>query len=514
MINVPTNNFNAIIVTDTADYPAWVRGHGAHRIATHLRENGYSVLVIDFSSALNINIWEEILKVSIGPDTRFVGFSSSWWPYRNKTGNQLPIPPNGSHDPEEVRRVRSMFGNNGQNTLTESAFLGKAKPWVDLVKKYNSKTKILLGGIKIDWYTDFPADHFIAGYGEVQILDFLQQPNRIWNTLINHDSSAESKNWGWLESFTSYTKYDQIRSDELMTIEIARGCRFSCLFCAWPLIGKKDIAKYVKDSKSLYTELLDNYTKWGITDYFIADDTFNDSTEKLKCVAEVVKLLPFKPRFRCYIRIDLIATHPEQAQLLLDIGVKVVFVGIETFHPKSAKVIGKGMDSEKRKQALYHVQKIWGDQVRVQGGYIIGLPHEALADIRKSHAWFMQPDCPVHDIFYFPLIITPPELYPNKPTSELERSYEKYGYVITKEHMHIGHWTKNDDSDIQSFIQSNAIAGLLNADIQNKIKLSTVNNFRKHNSESNTIKDPTTEYFSNLLTMLKHDAEIVKVNTV
>jgi hypothetical protein len=126
----------------------------------------------------------------------------------------------------------------------------------------------------------------------------------------------------------------------------------------------------------------------------------------------------------------------------------------------------------------------------------------------------MQPDCPVHDIFYFPLIITPPELYPNKPTSELERSYEKYGYVITKENMHIGHWTKNDDSDITSFIQSNAIARLLNAGIQNKIKLSTVNNFRRYNSETGTIKDPTTEYFPNLLTMLKHDAEIVKVNTV
>ena len=135
---------------------------------------------------------------------------------------------------------------------------------------------------------------------------FLQQPNRIWNKLINHDTAAESKNWGWVESFTGYTKYDQIRSNELMSIEIARGCRFACLFCAWPLIGKKDIAKYIKGSDALYKELLDNYTKWGITDYWIADDTLNDSTEKLQYMAEVIKLLPFKPNFRCYIRIDLI----------------------------------------------------------------------------------------------------------------------------------------------------------------------------------------------------------------
>ena len=508
------------MVTDTSDYPNWTRGYGAHRLATHLRENGYSVLVIDFSSALTINIWEEILKVSIGPDTRFVGFSTCWWPYRQKTGNKLPI----LSSLRKLADVKSVDNNTltdpdslHDKTLTDLAYIGQAKIYIDIVKKYNSKTKILLGGVKIDWYTDFPADHVMSGYSEVQILDFLQQPNRIWNKLINHDTSAESKNWGWVESFTGYTKYDQIRSNELMTLEVARGCRFACLFCAWPLIGKKDIAKYIKGADSLYKELLENYTKWGITDYWIADDTLNDSTEKLKYMAEVIKLLPFKPKFRCYLRIDLIVTHPEQAQLLLDIGIVGVFVGIETFHPKSAKVIGKGMDSEKRKQALYYLNTVCEGQIRIEAGYIVGLPHESYADIRDSHAWFMQPDCPVHCVYYFPLIITPPALYPNKPASELERSYEKYGYSISHENMHVGKWTKNDDSDITSFGQSYEIMQELNAEIATKTTQFIKPEFkwsRDANKDPFIIKDPLVEYFPKLLTMLECDAKIIKVNNV
>ena len=80
-----TNNFDAIIVTDTPTYPNWTRGYGAHRIATHLRERGYSVLVVDFSAALTIETWEELLKVSIGISASSVNFTiqskpASWAP--------------------------------------------------------------------------------------------------------------------------------------------------------------------------------------------------------------------------------------------------------------------------------------------------------------------------------------------------------------------------------------------------------------------------------------------------
>jgi hypothetical protein len=497
-----TNNFDAIIVTDTPTYPNWTRGYGAHRIATHLRENGYSVLVVDFSAALTIDTWEEILKVSVGPDTRFVGFSTTWWPYRKAKHNQKHVNLSANLRDNVSDEYRPSEETKAK-TFTEFVAIGQAKIWLDVIKKYNPKTKILLGGAKIDWYPDFPADHFMSGYSEVQILDFLQQPRRIWNKLINHDTHAESRDWGWSDSFTRYTEYDQIRSDEILTLEAARGCRFKCLYCAFPLIGKKDIASYIKSKDALYKELLENYERWGITSYWIADDTVNDSNEKLQYMAEVIKLLPFKPKFRCYLRLDILAMNPQQAQLLLDIGMVSCFFGIETFHPKAAKLIGKGMDQEKRKQALYDAQKIWGDKVSVNAGYIIGLPNENYADMCESHAWFMRPESPVHAVFYFPLMINPVGVYPNHPTSELDRTYEKHGYTIPDLENH-EFWFKDDGTDVLSFARAFEIIRKFNDDMDNKPK-SVIEQIRY--GMGNSIVDPTVEYFPNLISMLKRDAE-------
>ena len=494
------NKFDAIILTETPTYPHWTRGYGAHRIATHLRENGYTVLVVDFSAALTLEVWDKILSLAVGSNTRFVGFSTTWWPYRKPKHNQTHVNLSANLR-DNVSNEYRPSEETDPKTFTEYVALGRGQVWIDIVKKYNPKTKILLGGAKIDWYPDFPADHFLSGYAETEILDFLEQPKRIWNKLINHDTHAESRDWGWLDSFTRYTKYDQIRSDEILTLEAARGCRFKCLYCAFPLIGKKDVASYIKQKDALYKELLENYERWGITSYWIADDTVNDSTEKLQYMAEVIKLLPFKPRFRCYLRLDILAMNPEQAQLLLDIGMVSCFFGIETFHPKAAKLIGKGMDQNKRKQALYDAQKIWGDKVSVNAGYIIGLPNETYSDMKESHEWFMRPECPVHRVYYFPLIINPPGVYPNHPTSELDRTYEKHGYTIPDLDKH-EYWFKDDGTDVLSFERAFEIIKELNDDMDEKPK-AVIEQIQY--GQGNSIKDPATEYFPNLIRMLEEN---------
>ena len=76
--------FDVILVTDTANIeePKWTRGYGAHRLASHLRIHGYTVLVIDFCSAMTFDHWKDICQYAIGDNTQLVGFSTTWWPYR------------------------------------------------------------------------------------------------------------------------------------------------------------------------------------------------------------------------------------------------------------------------------------------------------------------------------------------------------------------------------------------------------------------------------------------------
>ena len=87
--------FNVILFTD-APYPHHkIRGYGVHRIASQIRANGYTCLVVDFSSALTFARYKEIIDNSVGPETLMVGFSTTWMPYRwpelpGEYTNQIP----------------------------------------------------------------------------------------------------------------------------------------------------------------------------------------------------------------------------------------------------------------------------------------------------------------------------------------------------------------------------------------------------------------------------------------
>jgi hypothetical protein len=497
-----THNYDAVLVTDTPTFPSWTRGYGAHRIATHLRERGYSVLVVDFSMAMSIQTWKEICSLAIGDTTRFVGFSTTWWPYRdreNLTKNFNPAVSlrdnvSDGYIDTTVQRVA-----NEAATFTEDIAVGLGQRWVDVVKEVNPKCKILIGGAKLDWYPDFPADYKLSGIAETEILDYLEQPKRIWPTMINHDTNGTAYDWGWTTSFTRYTDFDQIRSDEVLTLETSRGCRFKCLYCAFPLIGQKNIASYLKTEEAIYTELLENYERFGVTDYWIADDTFNDTTEKLVHVLNAIRRLPFKPRFRCYLRLDVLTMNPEQIEMLLEIGMVSCFFGIESFHPQAAKLIGKGMSTEKRKETLYKIQEAWGDKVSVNAGYIIGLPYESYEHAKEQMEWFLQEDCPVHMVYCFPLMINPEGTYPNHPMSELDRTYEKYGYSIPDLKKH-NFWFKEDDTGIPSFARAFEII----VEFNDKFEKKNVPVKEKiQYGMGNSMKDPRNEYFPSLIQMLK-----------
>lgn len=489
------NTFDIILLADTSAYPNWTRGYGAHRIASHLRTNGFSVLVLDFSLALTFDIWQQICARAVGPNTRMIGFSTTWWPYRKpfQDNNEANLLVNwGDMANDFFKKELSDI-----DSLTYDAVRNNMGRWIDVVKQINPKVKVVVGGSKIDWYRDFPADNFIDGLAETQIIDYLTDKMRIWPTVIRHDTKADSRDWGWTTSSTVYTKYDQIKPKEILTLEIARGCRFKCAFCSFPLIGNKDAASYTKTEETIYNELMTNYETSGATEYWVADDTFNDSLEKLEMVLRVTKRLPFKLRLRAYIRLDIIAMQPEQIQILYDIGLKDCWIGIETFHPHASKTIGKGMSAAKRKQALYDIQKIWGNDVAISAGYIIGLPGEDEAFLREQLAWFMEDNNPVnHNPNFLPLIINPPGAFEHHPMSDIDRDPAKYGYTIPDMSRH-NFWIKNDGTDILTLERAVELTEEFMAAIKSR-----GNKIHSEMTYDRGVKDPVTEYFLPLIDML------------
>lgn len=232
---------------------------------------------------------------------------------------------------------------------------------------------------------------------------------------------------------------------------------------------------YLKFQEVLKEELLDNYNKWGVTQYYIVDDTFNDSTEKLLKVKEVLDSLPFKINFWCYLRLDLLAKHPEQIPLLKEMGISQTYFGIETFHPGASKAVGKGMSAEKRKAALAQCKEIWGDDVHIQSGFMVGLPHEPEESIQETAAYLRDPECPIHQAWIFPVNMwntrndQPALKYIYK--SDFDLNFDKHGYYFDEPwtYQNCTKWMKDDNTGIPNSDEAARIAGKWDTTVPKKL---------------------------------------------
>jgi hypothetical protein len=485
--------FDVILITDTSEYPAWFRGTGAHRLANHLRINGYTCLVIDFSSALSFEQWKEICEYAINSNTKLLGFSTTWWPYRSVKDKEAVINLNDLGKSKDEKEYSYHL-----NGLTQSAVEGNLSPWILEAKRHNPKIKTFVGGPKIDFYRDIPADHFIVGFGETQILDLLRDNKRIWPRIINHDKNAADQSFNFKSSQILYTELDFIRPDDILTIEFTRGCKFKCSFCSYPLIGRKNVVEEsLKESDVIYKEFIENYDRWGVTKYWVADDTFNDSTEKLEKILNVVKKLPFVPKFRAYTRLDVMSNNFEQVHLLKDIGLTDTWIGVDSMHPKASKVIGKGMNTEKKKSLIYKVGEVWKNDVNIKVGYIVGLPGEDSLFVIDIVDWFLDRDNPVNQLNLNPLRILPPlDALANTSRSDIDLNYEKYGYLIPNLNK-FWEWTKNDGTDLTSFTQTAQLC----SELSKKIKLRP----KKEETFYRTgVKNPKEDYFDLLIDKLRN----------
>ena len=189
---------------------------------------------------------------------------------------------------------------------------------------------------------------------------------------------------------------------------------------------------YLRDPIRIRDEMLYNHEKFGITNYFISDDTFNDSTQKIEGLHRVITDLPFKINFTTYLRLDLLHAHREQIQLLKEMGLASPFFGVESFNHKSAASIGKGMNSDKAKAFLQELDKeLWPD-IPITCSFIIGLPHDTKETVQASFDW-VKNESNVNSV-WFPLSLLTKTFYKSKFNTE----YAKYGYHLNLE---TGYWS-------------------------------------------------------------------------
>lgn len=437
--------FDVILFSDSPIYGK-NRGHGAHTISSHIRERGYSCLVIDHAAALTYDLYTKLLDLAIGENTIVVGYSTTWF-----NGQWFPL--------------------RHQNTLSNAFANHTLRDWFAYPKQINPNLKLVLGGARTHTFINADVDYIIRGLGETMFTDLLntlsgKDDSRTFDRIIDYDMEAKDPCWDFRESVTTYTEFDIVRSEDPLTMEVGRGCRFKCKFCSYPLIGRKNVSDYLRYPEKVRKELIDNYEQWGTTQYYIIDDTFNDSVEKIEMMVNVTRSLPFKPEYWAFTRLDLTMAFPETIPMLLEMGMKHTYIGVETFDEMAGKVIGKGMSRERRMFGLQQLKDCWGDEINVQSGFMVGLPHENQDSIQWTADYLNDPNCPVHNAFFYPLFLKGPGAntkYMSKSTFDIE--HEKYGYSFP-DPSNMNYWEKNDGSDIVNYFQATEIAQAANNQVQ------------------------------------------------
>jgi len=458
--------YDIVIFTDVSSNREIQRGLGAYKIAHEARQLGFSAVVIDYSSAINFDRFKLIIDKTVGDNTIAVGFSNTWFPYR--TFNQYHV--TGALETgvtADAWDFENEYLNSDThlNSLSMNFAQNKSKKYVDYIKSINANCDCIIGGAKSFEYLQSPEfDKVFVGYSENHFRDYLQGKHKD-QRIVHYDMKSKLGDFDFNSSYVTYMDTDCIHSEEILTIEMSRGCIFNCKFCSYPHRNQKtkDFTKY---QDVLYKELKDNYDKWGTYKYYITDDTFNDYTTKLEVIKEVIQSLDFNPQFEAYVRQDLVARQPQQAKLMYDIGIRTTYYGLETWHDPTAKAIGKGGDLQMKIQGMKNCRDAWGDDVYVSTGIVVGLPkdtEQSIRDVLKWYKWEGGNEY-IDNLHFNALIIkNKPEAMAFLFNSDIDLHPEKYGYKMNG----MLDWTRSGEGDINTFAKAQKLADTANTYCQN-----------------------------------------------
>jgi hypothetical protein len=426
--------YHAVLFSESGTF-YYSRGLGVHRIANILRETfNWNVLVIDHFTLTQCHDYYKnvlngvVLSKVLGPETRLIGFSTTFMNFNNSYLLDKIKIPNKSEHPIVVGTIDGLPFPSDRD----------AENFLSKLKTMAPNAKLVMGGTKSEnrKYLNH-IDAHVIGYGESQLIDLINYwdnknkffpVKKLSNTCLEVSHDPKGTFYDFTTKPTKYTEDDIIQDGETLPLEIARGCIFRCKFCAFPLNGKKK-TDYIKNSNVLREEFIENYDKWGSTNYIIVDDTFNDSVDKLEMFNDVVQSLPFKIQYGAYLRHDLISAHPRMVGLLKDSGLVQASFGIETLNHESGKAIGKGMHPDKSIEVLHMLREKWPD-VNLFSGFIIGLPYDTEDTIYKMLDTITPASFPLDGMNIVPLWIDPTAPSKKLFFSEFESNWSDYGYTF------------------------------------------------------------------------------------
>tara|TARA_B100001287_G_scaffold276793_1_gene289516 strand:+ start:3 stop:1658 length:1656 start_codon:yes stop_codon:yes gene_type:complete len=374
--NIQNTNYTSGKYVGNSKYNFWSRYMGPYCVANSIREHcpQMDVVVLDYFTKLDnfFEVFEQLVTV----DTEYVALSVTFL-----------------NNPFNPRQKDFNLWHFSQEECLQ---------WFKRIKEIAPNAKILIGGAIVDTIykqkivqkktqrmapviIDY-VDVMFHGYSERTIVDYLNgtldESQKILHDTVLFVNEPALAGKGAVVNQTKWSKKDCVQPNEWLPLEISKGCRFGCKFCFYDTHGT-----VIKDPDVLRKELLYNYKHFGTTGYQLTDDTVNDSLEKIEMMHDVITSLPFKIEWISYARPDMFHKYPQMLPLMLDMGCRGMFLGIETLNHTAGKICGKGLDPQKIKGIIKWIRETAGEEVFLTGSFIIGLVGETEESLMDTASW-------------------------------------------------------------------------------------------------------------------------------
>lgn len=422
---------------------------GAYKVAHEVRQHGFSVQVVDFQNHLDRKTLKQIIKKFVGDETLLIGVSNTFrnFPLLNFRSSICNFDPFEDYTQEEIDEWHQYQNFNRFFTLGGPA----DRDVKQLVQKINPKVKFIMGGANTspnheNAEGEEVIDYINLGFGDVTVPELLQQLKEGNNDSTNYPTNSneiftltDPKSRLDIENSTmTWQPEDHVLDGEILPLEVSRGCIFKCRFCNFPLNGKQK-NESLRSISCIENELIDNYEKYGVTDYWLTDDTFNDDHDKVIAWYEMSQRLPFKLKWSSYIRWDLVYANRNrdipQAKLLADSGATLLHLGIESTNPESAKDVGKGWNPMEQFEFLREMKQTIMKDVDFISGFIAGLPSDTTKTLRDMSNFLCSKQNPLVNSLMTPLYIRnigdTADHFTELSTSEFSKSWKEWGYEPT-----------------------------------------------------------------------------------
>ena len=168
-------------------------------------------------------------------------------------------------------------------------------------------------------------------------------------------------------------RYFYIFHKHVAMIKTSFGCPYNCSFCFCRIITA---GKYMQRPMSdVMTELEQIKEK----EIYIVDDDFLNDIKRMREFIDELKKRKIKKHYLVYGRADFIANNPEIIHELVEVGLKTVIVGFESFSDEELSSYNKKTNVEMYRQTMRVIKK---EKIDCFATIIIP-PHYGKDDFRK-----------------------------------------------------------------------------------------------------------------------------------